>query len=104
MTRAEILDRAKALITTDRAATHGDALASFTLVAALWSAATGRPFTALDVSMMMELFKMARFLANPGHADNSDDKVGYAAISGELAAAGHRFSEVASQDNTGAGA
>ena len=85
MNRTEILDAARQAITVDRAATHGDAENTFGLIAAYWSAHLDCEVTAGDVAIMMTLFKTARMKANPGHADNYVDAVGYAAIAGELA-------------------
>jgi len=85
MNRTETLDAARQAITVDRAATHGEAENTFGLIAAYWSAHLGCEVTAGDVAIMMTLFKCARMKANPGHADNYVDAVGYAAIAGELA-------------------
>ena len=85
MNRTETLDAARQAITVDRAATHGDAENTFGLIAAYWSAHLDCEVTAGDVAIMMTLFKTARMKANPGHADNYVDAVGYAAIAGELA-------------------
>lgn len=83
--RADILDTAKAHITKDRAATHGDAESNFTLIGALWSADLGVTITATDVARLMVLFKAARAKGNPAHADNWVDAAGYAACGGEIA-------------------
>jgi hypothetical protein len=91
--RAEILNEAKAIITKDRAATHGAAENSFAQIAGHWTwwlnqkLAPGQTITALDVAQMMVGFKQARVKGNPGHADNHLDLVGYGAIGGELAGA-----------------
>ena len=85
MNRTETLDAARQAITVDRAATHGEAENTFGLIAAYWSAHLGCEVSAGDVAIMMTLFKCARMKANPGHADNYVDAVGYAAIAGELA-------------------
>ena len=85
MNRTEILDAARQAITVDRAATHGEAENTFGLIAAYWSAHLDCEVTAGDVAQLMVLFKVARMKANPGHADNYVDAVGYAAIAGELA-------------------
>ena len=85
MNRTETLDAARQAITVDRAATHGEAENTFGLIAAYWSALFGIDITAVQVAQAMVLFKVARMKANPGHADNFVDAVGYAAIAGELA-------------------
>ena len=85
MNRTETLDAARQAITVDRAATYGEAENTFGLIAAYWSAHLDCEVIAGDVAIMMTLFKCARMKANPGHADNYVDAVGYAAIAGELA-------------------
>ena len=88
--RAEILDRAKDVITRDRAATHGDAEYSFGRIADAWSWWLGSRLqghlTAYDIAQMMSLFKKVRAQGNLGHADNGIDDVGYSAIAAEIAA------------------
>ena len=85
MNRTETLDAARQAITVDRAATHGEAENTFPDIAGLWSVLFGIDITAAQVAQAMVLFKVARMKANPGHADNYVDAVGYAAIAGELA-------------------
>jgi hypothetical protein len=87
MNRATILDTARQAVTTDRAATHGNAENGFALIGALWSADLGVTINATDVARLMVLFKAARAKANPGHADNWVDAAGYAACGGEIATA-----------------
>ena len=84
MNRTETLDAARQAITVDRAATHGEAENTFADIAGLWSVLFGIDVTAAQVAQAMVLFKVARMKANPGHADNYVDVVGYAAIAGEL--------------------
>ena len=85
MNRNEILTAASKAITTDRAATHGEAENSFGIIATYWSAHLDHPVSAVDVAAMMVLFKCARAKGNPTHGDNWIDAAGYAAIGGELA-------------------
>lgn len=85
MTRAAILDAAKARVTVDRAATHGPAENTFGLIARLWSARLGREITPAQVAIMMIDLKTARAWGSPGHGDNWVDIAGYAACGGELA-------------------
>jgi hypothetical protein len=84
MNRSEILKEADRIITKDRAATHGDAENSFSLIADLWSSYLGTVISSSDVAMLMVLFKAARFRGNPGHIDNAIDLAGYAALAGEI--------------------
>lgn len=88
MNRADILDTANNYVNHDRAADHGDAEAGFTLVATYWSAHLGFSLSAVDVSAMMALLKVARIKANPRHADNWIDGAGYLALGGEIATGG----------------
>ena len=85
MNRSEILDTAKAYITVDRAATHGDAERNFSLIATYWSAHLDCAVTATDVALMMCLFKVARIKSNQGNLDSFHDLCGYGAIAGEIA-------------------
>jgi hypothetical protein len=89
MNRSEILDTAKAYITVDRAAVHGNAENTFGEIAQAWNWWLGgrlsAPVTAYDVGMMMALFKLARAKGNPSHMDSIVDVIGYAALAGEMA-------------------
>lgn len=84
MKRGEILDAVKKTITQDRQDTHGDAENSFAQIGKFWSEYLGVTVTAQQVAEMMVLFKMARQMTNPAHADNLHDLIGYAAIAAEL--------------------
>jgi hypothetical protein len=84
--RVAVLDTARQAITVDRAATHGDAESSFSLIAAYWSAHLDHPVSAGDVAVMMTLFKLARAKGNPKHQDNWVDAIGYSALGAEIAA------------------
>lgn len=86
MNRAQLLDKAKEIITKDRAATHGEAEDSFSDIARLWTAYLDRPINSLDVAVLMSLFKIARIKTNSAHEDNWIDLVGYSALGGEIAA------------------
>ena len=89
ITRVDILNQAKTIITKDRAATHGDAEDSFARIADAWSWWLGTrlqgDLTAYDIAQMMSLFKKVRAQGNMGHADNGIDDVGYSAIAAEIA-------------------
>ena len=84
-TRSHILDTAKAYITRDRQADHGDAEDNFSRIAGYWSLHTGTTLTATDVAVMMALLKVARIKQNPQHVDNWVDGAGYFACGGEIA-------------------
>ena len=83
--RKSILDTAKAHVTQNRQAIHGDAKANFDTVAAYWGAHLKCKVDAVDVAAMMALWKLARIKANRKHEDNWIDGAGYLALGGELA-------------------
>jgi hypothetical protein len=86
MKRADILATASEYVTTDRAATHGDAEDNFLRTAELWNAYLGVDnISATDVAVMLALLKVARIKQNPNHTDNWIDIAGYAACGGEIA-------------------
>ena len=86
MKRADILATASEYVTTDRAATHGNAEDNFLRTAELWSAYLGVDnISATDVAVMLALLKVARIKQNPNHTDNWIDIAGYAACGGEIA-------------------
>ena len=86
--RESILDTAKIYVTKDRAATHGDLEDSFGHTAKLWSTHLGIDVSAVDVTILMALLKVARLKTSPTHADNWIDLAGYAACGGEIATRG----------------
>ena len=92
------LDRAKELVTGDRARQHGDKLDNHENIAALWDGYVRRaifmrhrlhvPSGAIgpeDAANMMELLKVARRLAGEYNADDYTDGAGQAACAGEIA-------------------
>jgi hypothetical protein len=86
MKRADILATASEYVTTDRAATHGNAEDNFRRIADLWNAYLGVDnISATDVAVMLALLKVARIKQNPNHTDNWIDIAGYAACGGEIA-------------------
>ena len=85
MTRAEILDAARAAV-AGREEIYGGPEDSFSRVASLWNAylsPTDRSISSFDVAMMLALLKIARTRAAPQHADNLIDLAGYAACAAE---------------------
>lgn len=85
MTRGDILDLARTLVTLDRAATHGPVEDSFAMIAALWSVRLGVAIRPDQVAILLVDLKTVRAWGNPGHGDNWVDMAGYAACGGELA-------------------
>ena len=68
-----------------RCQTHGETENNFQIIADLWNAYCGGDykFSAIDVSVMMILMKIAR-VKSGGSLDNFVDIAGYAACGGEL--------------------
>ena len=85
MTRAAILDEAKAIVTRDRNNQSGEPEELFGLIASYWTAHLDYPVSAHDVAVMMTMLKLARIRANPGHRDSWVDAVGYLACGAEVA-------------------
>jgi hypothetical protein len=66
MKRADILATASEYVTTDRAATHGNAEDNFLRTAELWNAYLGVDnITSIDVAVMLALLKVARIRSKP---------------------------------------
>jgi len=91
ITKGEILQKAKDLITGDRNETHGDAFQNHAEIAEFWNIFLDKKLqpmasiTAEDVALMMVLMKISR--NNQGKKNNLDnfvDMCGYAAIAGEI--------------------
>ena len=85
MTRKELLDAAKQIVTQDRNAQHGEPEDTFGLIAAYWSAHLDHPVSSADVSVMMTLLKLALLKTNPTNIDNWLDGCGYLACGAEIA-------------------
>lgn len=84
MTRKEILNRAAECVTGKRHEDYGTPEDNFTLIARLWTDYCGFGFSAVDVSMMMALLKIARIKNGGGSGDSFVDLAGYAACGGEI--------------------
>lgn len=84
MTRDEILDTAKALISGDRDKDYGDAADNFQRIATGWEVILGADVTPVQVALCMDWVKTARLVQTPGHADSWLDKAGYSALGGEI--------------------
>ena len=85
VSRADILDRAKAIVTGEREKQYGKLEDNFAIIAELWGAYTGYKFSPVDVAMMMALLKIARIRTGVGTVDSFVDLAGYAACAGEIA-------------------
>lgn len=93
MTRAEILDTAKKIVTTDRNAQYGEPEDNFAVIAQFWNnylTTTQGVYlylSAQDVAIMMALFKIGRIAtARDMHEDSYIDAAGYIACAAECAA------------------
>ena len=82
--RAEILHEAEHCICGQREQDYGSPEDNFGTIAQMWTAYTGTLITALDVSMMMCLLKIARIKNGGGTGDSFVDLCGYAACGGEI--------------------
>jgi hypothetical protein len=82
--RTEVLRTAEQYVTRDRAATHGNMEDNFSTIATYWSTHLGVPVSAVDVSVMMTLLKLARIKNGTDNLDNYIDGAGYLACGGEL--------------------
>jgi hypothetical protein len=87
MTRDEIIEKAKALISGQRAVDYGDAKDNFDRIAAGWNIIVENidgPITAKHVALMMDWVKTCRLLETIDHIDSWVDKVGYTALGGSF--------------------
>lgn len=85
MTRAEILDGAKACVCGDRDKQYGAPEDSFEFIARLWGAYLGdTTLSGHDVALMMALLKIARIQAGRYKEDSYIDAAGYIACAGEV--------------------
>jgi len=87
MTRDEIIEKAKALISGQRAVDYGDAKDNFDRIAAGWNIIVENidgPITAKHVALMMDWVKTCRLLKTIDHIDSWVDKVGYTALGGSF--------------------
>ena len=98
LTAGDICSKASALVSGDRAVTHGDKSINFQNTADMWNAilrAKSREvgcqggvnvtLDALDVANMLEAFKIARRYSGSHNVDDYVDGAGYAGCAGEIA-------------------
>jgi len=96
MKRVDILDSALDKIIGDRQTEYGDVYDSFTTISLGWDIIVKNAFAShgcispMHVGLMMDWLKTCRLLVNINHTDSWVDKVGYAALSAEVA---ERYSE-----------
>lgn len=82
--RTQILMEANENITGQREQDYGSPENNFSIIANLWTDYLDTTVTALDVSMMMCLLKIARVKSGGGSGDSFVDIAGYAACGGEI--------------------
>ena len=85
MNRANCLKKADECVNGKREQDYGSPESNFLSIAKLWSAYKGIDFSALDVSMMMSLLKIARIRTGTATEDSFVDLAGYAACGCEIA-------------------
>lgn len=97
VSRADILDRAKAIVTGEREKQYGKPEDNFAAVAQMWEAylrgqcvgeGADVRIAPEDVAMMMVLLKVGRLMTGDYLADNYVDICGYVACAGEIAGKG----------------
>jgi len=91
MNRDDVVDSALDKINGDRQDEYGDVLNSFTTISIGWDTivksalGTHGCITPMHVGLMMDWLKTSRLLVDINHTDSWVDKVGYAALSAEVA-------------------
>ena len=83
MKREQILNKAKVLISGERAIDYGDAYVNHKRIAELWTTILGKNITVEQVYACMIAVKLSRIIETPDHEDSWIDKCGYAALGGE---------------------
>jgi hypothetical protein len=83
MKRDQILDKAKTLISGERAKDYGDAYLNHKRIAELWSPILDKDITVEQVYACMIAVKLSRLIETPDHEDSWIDICGYAALGGE---------------------
>ena len=83
MKREQILNKAKTLISGERAKDYGDAYLNHKRIAELWSPILDKDITVEQVYACMIAVKLSRLIETPDHEDSWIDICGYAALGGE---------------------
>ena len=84
MTRGEILDKAKEIVTKDRNNQYGEPENSFAKIAEYWSTYLNKRIWTHDVAVMMALLKIARVQGGTQVIDSYADCIGYMACGAEV--------------------
>lgn len=85
MTRSDLLEAAKEIVTKDRTTDYGTPENNFKTIAELWTTYLGVPISTHQVPILMALLKIARLKQSPAHTDSLIDLAGYAACAAEVA-------------------
>lgn len=85
MTREELLDECKEIVTKHRQSQYGTPEDNFGRIAQMWGTYLGVPIKPHDVANMMILLKVIRSQNSPQKADSWIDMAGYAACGVEVA-------------------
>lgn len=91
MNREQTLKKAIEMVTGHREEDYSSPEDSFDLIARLWGDYLNRRITAVDVSAMMGLLKIARIGTGRATEDSFVDLAGYAACGCEIATRGTAF-------------
>ena len=85
MTRLEMLDKVKQIVSGGRDQQYGQPEDNFSTIASFWSVYLGLPIVPEDVAVMMILFKAARVVDSKHTSlDSWVDIAGYAACGAEI--------------------
>ena len=84
MKKADVLEKAKELITGDRQQKYGDPKVNFKRIIDGWQLILGHEVTQAQLVQMMVWTKIARLQEDPKHMDSWVDIAGYAACGGEV--------------------
>lgn len=84
MKRAEVLDKAKELVSGPRAQEYGPPIINFGRIAKLWSVVLHKEVTPSEVALCLAQLKVSRLCETPDSPDGWVDLAGYAACGGEV--------------------
>lgn len=98
MNREQTLKKAIKMVTGHREEDYGSPEDSFDLIARLWGDYLNRRITAVDVSAMMGLLKIARIGTGRATEDSFVDLAGYAACGCEIATRDRMDYDIAAEE------
>lgn len=85
MKAKDFLKKAEKTLNQDRQAQYGNFHYNLELTSVLWEGYAESPMDAVDVALMMALFKINRIRANKNHTDSFVDAIAYIAAAAEIA-------------------